>query len=367
MDTQLPRKYRPFQLGQIVGQEHVVETLKKASIHNKFSQAYLFTGTRGCGKTSMARILASLINCENPIDGKTCGECYSCKAIPAGATMDIRELDGASNNSVEQARALKDDARYSPHELKRKVYIIDECHMLTTAANNALLKVVEEPPPYLTFIFCTTEPWKILSTIISRCQRYNFRQINSKVIVKRLKLISQKEKIQIDDDALFIIAKIARGSMRDAISCLEQIGTIGINKHIKKESVERYYGVVDRKGILDIVKAIKANNIALILDQVNDMVMVSADSKAIMFEIAEVFRNVMVMKIQNNTKLIDLPESEIQELKKIGDGLTISQLLKLAHLFADIEKKLEFNINERWIMEATLINCVASLRKNQSK
>jgi DNA polymerase-3 subunit gamma/tau len=367
MDTQLPRKYRPIQLEHVVGQEHVVETLKKASVHSKFSQAYLFAGTRGCGKTSMARILATLVNCEDPKDGKTCGKCYACKAVPAGATLDIRELDGASNNSVEQARDLKDAASYSPHELKRKVYIIDECHMLTKAANNALLKVVEEPPSYLTFVFCTTEPWKILPTIISRCQRYNFKRINSKDIAKRLKLISKKEEINIDDDALFTIAKIARGSMRDAISCLEQIGTVGIDKHIKNESVERYYGVVDRKGILDMVKAIKANNIALILDQVNDMVMASADSREIMFEVAEVFRNIMVMKIQNNTKLIDLPEAEIEELQKIGEGLTVSQLLKLAHLFADIEKKLTFNINERWVMEATLINCVASLRKTKPK
>jgi DNA polymerase-3 subunit gamma/tau len=364
MDTKLPRKYRPSQLVQVVGQKHVVATLTQASINDKFGQAYLFTGIRGCGKTSMARILAKLMTCENPSDGKSCGKCQACKTIPMNASLDVRELDGASKNSVDEARNLIDAAHYPPNDLKRKVFVIDECHMLTKQANNAMLKLVEEPPSYLNFIFCTTEPRKMLDTIISRCQRFNFYRIPSKEIAQRLKAISKKETIKIDDKALFTIAKMARGGMRDAISYLEQIGTVGINKDITEEHVQKYFGVADRRGIYNIVKAVKVGNLPLLLDLVNDLSMAGAMSRDILYEVTEVLRSIMVLKTQKGkTDLIDLPDSEIEELTKIGEGMKLSQLLKMSHLFADIDKQLEFSINDRWIMEATLINCVAILRK----
>ena len=357
-------KYRPTQLGDIVGQKHVVATLKQASINKEFAHSYLFSGNHGCGKTSVARILASLLTCENNKDGNVCGKCRACKTIHIGASLDVKELDGAANRGIDNVKSLIDSAQWSPQELARKVYIFDECHQLTKEATSALLKILEEPPSYLTFILCTTEVKKILPTILSRCQRFNFSKISSKDIAGRLAFIAQAEKINIENEALMSIAKMARGSMRDAIGYLEQIATVASSKMITAEHIQKYFGVVDRLGILAMVKAIIDGNIPLVLDQVNDMVMASADIKQIMFEVAETFRNTMILKAQKGqTKLIDLPDNEIAELKKISDVLQLSQLLKLAHLFSNIEKKMEFNINERWIMEATLINCVASLRK----
>jgi len=362
----LYRKYRPSQIEDVVGQRQVVATLKQASINKEFSHAYLFSGNHGCGKTSTARILSTLMTCENVKDGKTCGECRPCKTIHAGAAMDVKELDGASNRGIDNIKAIIDSAIWPPNELNRKIFIVDECHQLTKEATSAMLKILEEPPDYITFILCTTEINKILPTILSRCQRFNFTKISSKEIAGRLIYIAKQEKIEIDEDAIDIIAKISRGSMRDAISSLEQIATVASNKiaKINAQHVQKYFGLTDRLGIIGVVKAIIDNNIPLILDQVNDFVMASADTKQIMFEITNVFRNIMVLKIQNvNSKIIDLPDNEIQDLKKLGEKLKVSQLLKMSQLFSDIDKKISYNINERWIMEATLINCVALLRK----
>lgn len=359
-------KYRPTQLEEVVGQRQVVATLKQASINNDFSHAYLFSGNYGCGKTTTARILSALMTCESVKDGKVCGQCRACKTIRSGASMDVKELDGASNRGIDNIKTLIDAALWSPQELKRKIYVVDECHQLSKEAISALLKIIEEPPEYLTFILCTTDVNKILPTILSRCQRFNFTKISSKDIAQRLSYISKQEKIAIDDDAINMIAKISRGSMRDAISCLEQIATAASNKipNITSQHVQKYFGLADRLGVINIVKAITDNNIHLLVDQVNDFVMASADVKQIMFEISDIFRNIMIIKAQNgNSKIIDLPDNEIQELKKMGESLKMSQLLKLAHLFSDIDKKISYNINERWIMEATLINCVALLRK----
>lgn len=725
-------KYRPIHLDDVVGQRHIVATLKQASLNKEFAHAYLFSGHHGCGKTSTARILASLMECENAKDGKACGTCRSCKTIHAGVCVDVKELDGATNRGIDNVKMLIDAAQWSPQELKKKVYIIDEClsgqtrintnkgliyirdivnknidvevlsyneennnfeyrpitgrfknsgkkvyklgfesegrmyaseghlistpdgfkkvedlsvgdwvhrqgigltqeqkqmlygsllgdasisknrnrdkmpritnarvrfvhgktqkeylnfkylllgkglcnttpkqyfhngfkgcseietwrfntvcspsftsiyeditkhgrkcisekwlkninwmgvafwfcddgslrkyknkdnngyiatfhtqgfsydenvkikkwldsmgiecsilseirnkhklyrlgltknsskillsniweyvprcmeyklkgfnpknnekhfygtidsisslvteklmvkelfrfekitydlevacnhnyfasgtlvhncHQLTKEATSALLKILEEPPAYLAFILCTTEINKILPTILSRCQRFNFTKILSKDIAQRLSFIAQQEGINIDEEAVNLIAKMARGSMRDAIGYLEQIGTVAASKKISAPSIQKYFGLTDRQAITNMIKAMVNGEVALLLDQVNDMVMASADCKQILLEISEMFRNAMVIKAQNgNGKLVDLPDNEIQELKKIGEALTISQLLKLAHLFSDIEKKISFNINERWITEATLINCVSLLRKDK--
>lgn len=359
-------KYRPTNLDDMVGQRHIVATLKQASINKEFSHAYLFSGVHGTGKTSSARILAALMECEDVKDGKACGICRACKSIQAGACSDVKEIDGASNRGIDNVKALIDAASWSPQEFKKKIYLIDEVHQLSKEAISALLKTLEEPPSYLAFILCTTEINKILPTILSRCQRFNFTKILSKDISQRLTYIAKNENINIEEDAINIMAKMARGSMRDAISYLDQIGTVAANKKVTAPSIQRYFGVADRVAISNIIKAIIDGNVVLILDHINDIMMASADCKQILLEISEMFRNIMVIKAQNgNSKNIDLPDYEIQELKKIGESLNLSQLLKLAHLFADIEKKIGFNINERWITEATLINCVSVLRKQQ--
>jgi len=356
-------KYRPIQLDDIVGQKSVVSTLKQASIKNEFSHAYLFSGNHGCGKTSSARILASLMTCEKASNGRVCGICRACKTIHDGACLDVHELDGATNRGIDNVKSLIDSAQWSPQELKKRVYIIDECHCLTKEATSALLKILEEPPDHLAFILCTTETNKILPTILSRCQRFNFGKIISKEIAGRLNLIAQKENIKIEPDATILIAKMARGSMRDAIGYLDQIGTVANGKNITSQHIQKYFGLTDRMGIFNIVKSIIDGDISLLLDQINDMMMANVDAKQILHEISELFRGAMVLKAQNDARLIDLPDNEIQELKKISDLMNISKLLKLSHLFSDVEKKISFNINERWIMEATLINCVDTLRK----
>lgn len=315
--------------------------------------------------TSMARILAALINCENVQSGSVCGKCRACHSIHEGASMDVIELDGATNRGIDNIKALVEASRSSPQELKQKIYLVDEFHQLSKEAISALLKTLEEPPSYLTFILCTTDISKILPTILSRCQRFNFTKIQSKDIAQRLITIAKKESINIEPQACYSLAKMARGSMRDAIGSLEQIGTVAGGKSIADSGVIKYFGLADRLGIINIVKSILSDNIPLLMDQVNDLVMASVDCKEILREITEVFRNIMLMKAQNgNSNLIDLPDHEISELKKIGEPLKMIQLIKLAHLFSDVEKKINFNINERWITEATLINCVASLRNN---
>lgn len=357
-------KYRPLQLKDVVGQKYVVETLKQATAKNEFAHSYLFSGNHGCGKTSTARILATLMTCENIKDGQICGKCRACKGIHVGASLDVKELDGATKRKIEDVRDLIDGASWSPNELKRKIYIIDECHQLTKEATSALLKILEEPPSYLTFILCTTEIKKILPTILSRCQRFNFTKLSSADITGRLALISKNENINIEEEGLVSIAKMARGSMRDAIGYLDQVSTVAQNKKITSAGITKYFGMVDRKAVLSILKAIMSGNIPVVLDQVNDMIMASADINGILFEISDAFRSAMILKAQGgDSRLIDLPDYEIEELKKISEGLKMGQLLKLAKLFSDVEKKISFNINERWIMEATLINCVAVLRQ----
>jgi len=244
--------------------------------------------------------------------------------------------------------------------------LVHNCHQLTKEATSALLKILEEPPSYLTFILCTTEIKKILPTILSRCQRFNFSKINSTDITSRLSYIAKEEGINVDEEALVSISKMARGSMRDAIGYLDQVATVAASKRITEKGISSYFGIVDRKSVFNIINAILSSNIPIILDQVNDMIMSSADTSSILYEISDMFRNAMVIKAQGgDSRLIDLPDYEIQQLKKISDKLTMGQLLKLAKLFSDIEKKINFNINERWIMEATLINCVAILRQKK--
>jgi len=360
-------KYRPQQLDDVVGQSNIIATLRQSAIKNEFSHAYLFSGSHGSGKTSTARIVASLLTCENIQDGKICGKCRACKTIKNGACTDVIELDGATNRGIDNIKSIISSSMWSPQELKRKVYILDEVHQLSKEAISALLKTLEEPPDYVYFILCTTDIKKILPTILSRCQRFNFNKISSKDITTRLLLIAKEEKIDIEEGALNIIAKIARGSMRDAIGYLEQIATIAAGKKILSEKIEKYFGVIDRRGIYDIVKTIIGGNIILLMDQINDLIIAGADVQNILMEICEVFRNTMVLRVQDGkTHLIDLPDTEINELKKINELLNLNQLLKLSSSFNNIEKKIDFNINDRWVMEATLINCSAAISQSNS-
>ena len=356
-------KYRPFQLDEVVGHPFITSTFRQASIQKRFVHSYLLGGIKGSGKTTISRILSNLLTCENPIDGVLCGKCLACQKIHNGTAMDIIELDGAKNGNVENVQELIESARWAPTELKKKVYIIDEAQALTSRAISALLKIVEEPPQYVIFIFCTTDVDKIPDTILSRSQRFSFNRIPLKDIVGRLKFISDKEGIKISEAALYGIARLGRGSMRDSIVCLEQISTSVGQNEIDETAVYKYYGVADRKGIFEIYKSIVECNTVLLMDQVNDLIMANADIKGILFEISELFRNLMVLKAQKgSTKLIDLPDHEVQMLGSIGAPLKYSQLEKLSKVFSTVDKELAFSINKRWILESTLLSCAAKLR-----
>jgi len=362
-ESALYNKYRPSQLDELVGQKNVVATFKQASINDRFAQTYIFTGNRGCGKTTTARIVANLLTCENVKGGRVCGKCRACQIVPTGMAMDVIELDAAKNRNVENMESLIEGAQWSPTELKKKVFIIDECHQLSDKAISSLLKITEEPPSYLTFIFCTTDAHKIPVTILSRSQRFNFRKITSKEVVSRLRFISDAEKIKIDDAALFAIAKISRGCLRDAIVPLEQITTFISDKNITEDVIQKYFSIPDRQAIFQIVKSMVAGNIALLLDQVNDLIMASADVEAIAYEVSDIFRSMMLLKSQGDIKLLDVPDHEIEELKRLAEPVKLGQLDKLSRLFSSIKKEITYSINERWILESTLIHCAALLRK----
>jgi DNA polymerase-3 subunit gamma/tau len=357
-------KYRPFQLSDIAGQQFTVNTFKQASSKNKFAHSYLFSGNKGCGKTSTARILSNLMTCENVKDGVLCGECRACKTIRHGMSSDVIELDGAQKRKVEDIQALIESSKWPPQELKKKIFIIDECHCLSSTAISALLKIVEEPPEFLAFIFCTTEQDKIPDTILSRSQLFNFKKISKSDIFKKLKFIAEQEKIEITDDALYSIAKLGNGSLRDSIVRLEQIYTILSNKKITESHVEKYYGMIHRSGLHNIINSIVENNVVKLLDQCNDLTMSSANIKEILFEISEVFRNSMVYKASNGKiKNDNISTGEQETIEKICEKITLSKLDSLAKVFMNINKELEYNINERWILESTLIKCAHYINK----
>ena len=244
----LARKWRPQQFDDVVGQDHVTQTLKNAITSERIAHAYLFVGPRGIGKTSVARIFAKALNCEEGPTETPCDKCDSCREIATGTNLDVIEIDGASNNSVDQIRDLRETVKYAPNHGTFKVYIIDEVHMLSNAAFNALLKTLEEPPPHVKFIFATTEPEKILATIVSRCQRFDLRRIPVGLIIDRLKGIAEAEGITIDDDALLAVARGAEGGMRDAQSALDQLISF-CGKSIKEENVLSVFGLVAREKL----------------------------------------------------------------------------------------------------------------------
>lgn len=290
----LYRKWRPQTFDEVVGQNHITDTLKNQIKNNRLSHAYLFIGTRGTGKTTCARILAKAVNCENPVDGNPCGVCPACQGISEGRVMDVVELDAASNNSVDNVRALRDEAVFSPATVKKRVYIIDEVHMLSTSAFNALLKILEEPPEHLLFILATTELQKVPATILSRCQRHSFKRIDAAMIAQYLEYIASKENFKLSSEAAGLIARLADGGVRDALSLLDQCSA---SENIDLEAVYSAMGLAGNRRTMLLMENIIAHKTAKVLKDFNSLWMDGKDPAVLLTELSNLMRDTLMMQV----------------------------------------------------------------------
>ncbi len=326
MHQALYRKWRPQTFDDVCGQEHITSILKYETQNSKFSHAYLFCGSRGTGKTTCAKILSKAVNCESPVNGNPCNCCPSCMSIDAGTTTDVLEMDAASNNGVEHVRDIRDEIIYTPTSLKYRVYIVDEVHMLSISAFNALLKTLEEPPSHAVFILATTELHKLPATIVSRCQRYEFRRITTDVIVDRLATIANAEKLEYEADALRLIAKMAQGGMRDAISLLELCS--GNRQKITSELVSDVLGIGGRDNAGKVVKAISMGDFESVFLTVEDIVRSSKDLTVFCQDLLSFYRDMLVLKTTSAAKkYLDLTEDEYEKLSAAMSAFTKETLL----------------------------------------
>lgn len=321
----LYRKWRPETFDSVCGQDAITDILKYEVANNKLSHAYLFCGSRGTGKTSCAKILAKAVNCLDPKDGNPCCKCSACRSIEQGISTDVIEMDAASNNGVDNVRDMKDEIAFTPAELKYRVYIIDEVHMMSGAAFNALLKTLEEPPSYVLFILATTEYNKLPTTIVSRCQRFDFRRISTDIIVKRLKQISEHEGIDLDEDGARVIARVSRGGMRDAVSLLELCA--GSRQKIDADLVFSVVGSGNRESAYSVIEAITNSDYSAVYSVVNDVVMNSGDLSVFWQEIIDSYRDIMVVKNSPKAKdYLDLTDAEHTRLSKLAEKMTAARL-----------------------------------------
>ena len=334
MHQALYRKYRPQVFDDVYGQEHITSILKYETENNKFSHAYLFCGSRGTGKTTCAKILAKAVNCESPVNGSPCNCCPSCVSIDSGAATDVLEMDAASNNGVENIRDIRDEVVYTPTALKYRVYIVDEVHMLSGSAFNALLKTLEEPPAHVVFILATTELHKLPATIISRCQCFDFRRISTDALVARLSYIADVEGIEYDTEALRIVAKLAQGGMRDAISLLELCA--GNRARITEELVNSTVGSGGKENIIKTVKAICEADYDTMFGIVDDVVRSSKDIGVFWNDLISFYRDMLVQKTAKDPKkYLDLTDNESERLKCVSDLYTKETLLTHCRMLDD--------------------------------
>ena len=319
-------KWRPNNFNEIVGQPHIVSTLKSAIEKERLAHAYLFSGPRGVGKTSTARILAKSLNCKEGPTVNPCGKCSCCLEISQGRSLDVIEIDGASNTGVEDVRSLRENVKFSPVSGKFKIYIIDEVHMLSVSAFNALLKTLEEPPEFVKFIFATTHPDKIPSTVLSRCQRLDFRRISAVEIASQLEKIVKSEKIAVDKDVLFAIAKTSDGALRDAESILDQLVSFSKEK-VSLKDVISILGLVEQEALFEITDKIIQKDPKRALDLLNRIIDDGKDVNVFLNSLIEHFRNLMIAKVsKGDAKLIDLPQDICQRLLKQSQALSLEDI-----------------------------------------
>ena len=350
----LYRKYRPQTFDDVVGQTAVTQTLKNQLINNRLSHAYLFTGTRGTGKTTCAKILAKAVNCENPLDGNPCNCCPACRSIDSGACLDVLEIDAASNNGVDNVRALRDDAVYTPAEVKKRVYIIDEVHMLSISAFNALLKIIEEPPEHLLFILATTELHKVPATILSRCQRFSFRRILPEDIVDRLNYIAYKENIPLEPDAAAYLARLADGGMRDAVSLLDQCASAAAGT-IDTEQVCETLGLAGTRQTAELMQAIGAHDSVKALTLFNAQYAEGKDLAAMLDELCTVARDLLILKTSASGVSMISGICTEKELKTLLPLFGAGELLRMTALLRDAAAGFNASANRRIDAELCLL------------
>ncbi len=354
--TALYRKFRPVDFDNVKGQDHIVTTLKNQIKSDRLGHAYLFCGTRGTGKTSIAKIFARAVNCENPVDGSPCNECETCKSISAGTSMNVIEIDAASNNGVENIRGIIDEVQYSPTEGRYKVYIIDEVHMLSIGAFNALLKTLEEPPSYVIFILATTEPQKIPITILSRCQRYDFKRITIDTIYDRLNELMLKENVETEERALRYVAKAADGSMRDALSLLDQCIAFYMDDKLTYDKVLEVLGAVDIEVFSEMLRAVISGDTVLCIHKLEEIIISGKEQTQFVADFTWYMRNLMLVKTSEDASdIIDVSTERLNALKEESKMIGIDTLLRYIRIFSDLSNQIKYASNKRVLIEIALI------------
>ena len=349
--TALYRKFRPTKFSEVVGQEHIVKTIKNEIINGRVGHAYLFNGGRGTGKTSCAKILARAVNCLNPQNGEPCNECEICKAAMDGSLTDIVEMDAASNNSVEDIRAIRDEVNFLPTLAKYRVYIIDEVHMLSIGAFNALLKTLEEPPAHVKFILATTEPQKLPATILSRCQRFDFKKISADNIEKRLDFVCEESKINITDGAKKLISVLAEGALRDALSILERC--MQEEGQITEEVVKDLVGIPKTESVNKLTKSIIEKNTEDALNAINEVVNEGKDISNYLWEVIKYVKDILVYK--TNATLEIYSEKEIAEIKELADKASKEQLIKIIFELSNLQNDMKWSSQKLIMFQVTII------------
>ena len=365
--TALYRKFRPGEFDEVKGQDHISQTLQNQIKAKRIGHAYLFCGTRGTGKTTVAKIFAKAVNCLNPADGSPCGECEMCKAISAGTSMNVIEIDAASNNGVDNIREIREEVAYRPTEGKYKVYIIDEVHMLSIGAFNALLKTLEEPPEYVIFILATTEVHKIPITILSRCQRYDFKRITIDTIAARLSELMDKEGVEVEEPAIRYIAKAADGSMRDALSLLDQCIAFYLGQKLTYNHVLEVLGAVDTEVFSKLLREILQRDVVNVLATLEELIMQGRELSQLATDFTWYMRNLLLAKSSDNMEdVLDVSTEHLAQLKEESDMVDYDTLIRYIRIFSELSNQLKYATQKRVVLEVALIKlCKPEMEASQ--
>lgn len=351
MHKALYREYRPISFEDVVGQDYIVKTLENQIKNDSLSHAYLFCGTRGTGKTTIAKILSRAVNCISDNHIKPCNECEICKSILDGSNLDVIEIDAASNNSVDDVRELRERVKYTPNNSRYKVYIIDEVHMLTQGAFNALLKTLEEPPPFVIFMLATTEPNKIPATILSRCQRFDFKRVAINTLVEKMTDICKKEGIEIEEQALKIIARNGQGSVRDSLSILDKCVSFG-EKKIEAGDVLNILGSADPQQLIEFSKTIIDKEVCKSISMIDDYFMWGKDLSILVQDVTVLFRSIMMAKVFSSTEdIVDFDKEEAQEIMRMSQGIDMEEVIHILNVLSELSSNIRYSSNPRLTFE----------------